>query len=681
MNEPTPLRSWTETPFVKGAAILLLTYWALYACVVPVTVWDAQTYNLARLKIAWFGGLFGNKAWNEERQVAFPWGFDAVHLPFLFLGWGYALPSFACFAGVMLIVFRMVREMFGERSAWYCCLAMLALPTLVFQATSTKNDMAVLFGVSCWVYALWRIRSNRSAGLLFLAALALGFATGAKSTGVPLLVLLASATIWRLRHDRQSVRCFLLFLLPCVILFGSVEIYVNNWLTYGHPLGPEHMQRHQNHDGIRGMLANFIRYTIGSINLGIDVANPKSPFPAKLADLCRAVLSITGLENKGYRWDFNDSNMQFLKIGWEAASDFGPLGTLSLATAGFVFLTRPGKDVLWRMTLAGFAWILLVSVTTAWMPWNMRFLLLSFVLFALVTAILLTSDAAQGWLGRLFLLVVCLFSAVAFPWYSLNKGPKDLWSSVADRSAMSTKEHPTMLEILRDLGARTAEIGRAPVLLYGAGNAAVLPVLQLRDLRVIPSPQIDESHLRRVSSENGGRALYILTLNQPLIPECHATLVKKYQEPDSALYSWPAREPLAVADSRGAKRPTLSFTFVSGWDKVEQNGADWLRWTDGRGLIRIDVPTNTVAALTGQILSAQRPNDVDVVLNSQTIASLRVDWTKWEFRDFHPVTLPLKAGENSIEFVSHNPPISLKTGGRLIAVAVQNLSVTGTERD
>ena len=83
-----------------------------------------------------------------------------------------------------------------------------------------------------------------------------------------------------------------------------------------------------------------------------------------------------------------------------------------------------------------------------------------------------------------------------------------------------------------------------------------------------------------------------------------------------------------------------------------------------------------VAVLSGQILSAQRPNDVDVVLNGAKVASLRVDWDKWEFRDFQPVDLPLKAGENTVEFVSHNPAIKIGTDSRALAVAVKNLGLT-----
>ena len=92
------------------AASLILAYWALYAIVAPVTVWDSHTYNLARLLLAERGGLFGNELWNDHRQQSFVWAFDAVHYPLLKIAWGVALPSFLCFVGVLVVVFLISRE-------------------------------------------------------------------------------------------------------------------------------------------------------------------------------------------------------------------------------------------------------------------------------------------------------------------------------------------------------------------------------------------------------------------------------------------------------------------------------------------------------------------------------------------------------------------------------------------
>lgn len=135
----------------RGLLVLLLLYWGCFAAVVPVTVWDSQAYNVARLPLALLGGLFGNPYWNDSRQAAFPWGFDAIHLPFYLSDGGFAIPSFFCFLGTLCIVYVIVRAHYGSDIATLCVLSLFAAPTFLSQATSTKNDWGVMFGVAVLV--------------------------------------------------------------------------------------------------------------------------------------------------------------------------------------------------------------------------------------------------------------------------------------------------------------------------------------------------------------------------------------------------------------------------------------------------------------------------------------------------------------------------------------------------
>ncbi|HVM59994.1 MAG TPA: hypothetical protein VMV72_03930 [Verrucomicrobiae bacterium] len=136
--------------------------------------------------------------------------------------------------------------------------------------------------------------------------------------------------------------------------------------------------------------------------------------------------------------------------------------------------------------------------------------------------------------------------------------------------------------------------------------------------------------------------------------------------------------PAAVAPPSVPAQVVGAFRLTEGWHLVERNGSDWSCWTYGRGRLSIAVSNDTLATLSGQILSAQRPNDADILVNNVKLASVSVDWTNWEFRSFPPVKLPLKAGENTLEFVSQKPPIRIGTDGRDLAVAVKNLVLTTT---
>ncbi|HUI08008.1 MAG TPA: hypothetical protein VL486_13500 [Verrucomicrobiae bacterium] len=120
-------------------------------------------------------------------------------------------------------------------------------------------------------------------------------------------------------------------------------------------------------------------------------------------------------------------------------------------------------------------------------------------------------------------------------------------------------------------------------------------------------------------------------------------------------------------------RAALAFQFASGWHPVERSGRDWLCWTDGRGRLIVQTDRETTGSLSGEILSARRPNNVDVIVNGEKIKTLAVDWPEWAFRSFGPLRLPLKSGQNSIEFVSEKPPLVQPSDPRPLAVAIKNL--------
>lgn len=87
MTTEAPALSWTGR-VARAVSLLMFAYWGLYALLAPVTNIDSQMYNLARLELALRGGLFANPYFTSVFHVMHPWGFDAVHLPFMALGWG-----------------------------------------------------------------------------------------------------------------------------------------------------------------------------------------------------------------------------------------------------------------------------------------------------------------------------------------------------------------------------------------------------------------------------------------------------------------------------------------------------------------------------------------------------------------------------------------------------------------
>ena len=131
---------------LKALIVSLLLYWGACALLLPVTTSDCQVYNLARLRVAERAGFWQAAAWNSIREVTYPWAFDAVHYPFLKTAWGFGIPSFLAFLGLLVIIFQLMVPRFGEYAALWSILTLLSMPTLMLQATTAKNDLVVVFG-------------------------------------------------------------------------------------------------------------------------------------------------------------------------------------------------------------------------------------------------------------------------------------------------------------------------------------------------------------------------------------------------------------------------------------------------------------------------------------------------------------------------------------------------------
>jgi hypothetical protein len=526
--------------FVRWALFLLVAYWGVFALVTPVTVWDSHVYNLARLAVADRNGLFGNILWTSERQVIFPWSFDSIHLPFLSLGWGYALPSYACLLGTAWILFQMIYHTAGLRTALLAVLSLFAMPTVIYQATSTKNDMGVVFVAAFATYGLFRFREQMNPKWVLLSAFAVGFLPGIKSSGLHVAFFLSIGTIWLLSGQKRLIASWALAVTTSFCLLGSLEIYINNVYVFGNPLGkPSFLALYSNQDGIGGTIANTIRYLVGIINPGLEPCCREPAWQLSLETTCRNLLQTLQLTDKGYGPDFSDQRMRFLKIGWESASDFGPLGTVAMLISVLLVLTfRKNQPAFW-VALSG--WVLLVTTaaTIAWMPWNMRFLMLPMVLFA-VAALLTVRPLAQRSWAFAGIVGFILYGATVYPLCSFNKQPGDMVKALLDREAATLKERESMEEILDAVRKFHADSPETPWLLHAGSDSWVLGLLTMPDLKIRPAPKLERETLKLASEETPFGEVFILVLNRKWFPPADGGYVRKLVdfkwEKDSSIY-------------------------------------------------------------------------------------------------------------------------------------------------
>ena len=135
---------------------------------------------------------------------------------------------------------------------------------------------------------------------------------------------------------------------------------------------------------------------------------------------------------------------------------------------------------------------------------------------------------------------------------------------------------------------------------------------------------------------------------------------------------------LGVVQQRLAQEQLSSrcwFQLTSGWHTTETNGAYWWRWSEGSNAqIRVVIDRDGQVILGGQIETARQPNRIDVTVNGQRVTSVDIPTTG--LRTLDPVTLQLKAGTNTIQLVSQNPPTPASVDNRPLAMSVANLTMT-----
>jgi len=506
----------------RAAALGLWAYYLVYSLVAPAVVTDAHLYDLARLYVIRQGGLLHNDVFTNFTQLVFPWTFSAAHWPFVRLGAGYALPSFACFTGILVVAFTAIAPAYGAEIAWLSTLALLALPTLVYQATSIKPDVAVVFGVFCWFDALRRARRDGGRLPLLVSALALAFAAGAKTSGVPIAAGLALATVWTLRNDRRRAAEWIAAAGVFVVLFGSVETYVGTRLTYGNYAGPDGLRALRNNDGVPGALANLVRHVAYNVDVGADVlADHKTALSTGAEEVCRRLLAALGWEAKGIAPVMGRRPLDFVKSGYEAQDGFGPVGTIAMLVVPVVLVRGRIRGAPWQLAAASVASLALVCQTVGFNLWVNRFLLLPFVLGTLAAVLYLAPRWQRSAGFRVGTLVVLLYAGCVLPLYSYARKPSDVWQSIADRDLMLTKELPGKLPALR---AARAIVAACPTSFWVVTATTLAPQFLfydlLRDRELLSRPAfLDAARLAQIRAEHPGRPIRLLAIDQPLFEE------------------------------------------------------------------------------------------------------------------------------------------------------------------
>lgn len=430
---------WTQHKFLIILIGLAWIYLGLQAILIPPSNWDSMTYNLARVFLFQQEKTLLLSDVSTVRQAIFPIGSDILHHIFLrfYTDYGIGIFSFLSYLSVAFGTYALSRRYTSSETSVISTLVIISLPELVYQATSTKNDIVTCaVAIFCFltVHRLLE-QANIQDLLLLIFGLILGISV--KSTWMGFLfpftllfgILLFQKyppRIW-IELIRRNGRILISLVIPGFIL-SQLWLFIRNYYFWGGWSGnPEFNSLNRQVDGLKGALANVVRYLFQSIDL-LELGNI----------IVRRLIGISFTELMQKIYDFflypifgnaaTNETFGSFQLSWWSHEDtawFGPWGFLIVIPAILYSIVK-GKKTLRASGLTLLCYFFIVSYALVWTAFNNRYLSMSFVASGGCVAYFISAFAQKKYLIKFikYTSILILFFAcsinVAKPLISLN---------------------------------------------------------------------------------------------------------------------------------------------------------------------------------------------------------------------------------------------------------------------
>ncbi len=222
---------------ISGLAIVM----ALAGALAPEKEYDALWYHL-ELPALWL--VDGQPVDLVSEYISlYPLTWELLY------GLGLALSGpiaakllhFTCLVLTGLLVYQWVRTRFLQVSPWLGVVLFVTIPTVLWEATTAYNDLALAYFACLAMYALTRYTDRNEGQWLTLAILTLGLAMATKHLGLFFLVIAVSRLAVHLgRADTDWRRALLtLFRFGFLSLVVPLPWYLRAWAASGNPVFPD----------------------------------------------------------------------------------------------------------------------------------------------------------------------------------------------------------------------------------------------------------------------------------------------------------------------------------------------------------------------------------------------------------------------------------------------------------
>jgi hypothetical protein len=233
-----PRSNW-EWAWITVSLLAILT--ALIGALAPETEFDALRYHLWLPKLWLENGSPVDLV--NEYVALYPLAWELLFGAALVIGNSVApkLLHFAALPLTSLLVYQITRRFVPKASPWLSVAIFATVPTVLWEATTAYNDLALAFHVGLAIYALLGYLTARRWQWLALAALNMGFALATKNLALIVLLPSSAGLAGLLWLEERSWRSSLVR----VALFAGISLlipfpwYLRSWLASGNPVFPD----------------------------------------------------------------------------------------------------------------------------------------------------------------------------------------------------------------------------------------------------------------------------------------------------------------------------------------------------------------------------------------------------------------------------------------------------------
>lgn len=378
----------TLTVLYIGFMIFILT--SLFLCLItPITNADAQGYHVARSLFWVLQGSLSHFDTSDIRNLCLPINSEILYAWILLFAKTDVFLGFFSFVGYLLSivsVYNILRLMgYCTRKKLWVIFILSSLPSVLVQVSGTETDIIIAGLVTTSIFLFWYALKNNKMIPIFMSSLAYALAVGTKTPSIMAipgvgLFLLALCIHYK---KYRPLGLFLGFGIINFLIFSSYN-YILNFLQFSNFMGSESfIVVSKNYYGIKGMLANFIKYIFMFFDFtGFKWSDHLNPYIVHSRNIILAYFRLNTVKDGLYTMPYMANRMLL-----EPLMGAGLLGFLIYLPCTFWALIKP----LWSFKslktryLFGFALlfvinIMVLSYSLAYMSFSVRFVMFLIVL-------------------------------------------------------------------------------------------------------------------------------------------------------------------------------------------------------------------------------------------------------------------------------------------------------------